>query len=485
MATPTSAKEVWCAALVSLRTANPEICRQWFDEIEPLALSAGVLTLRAPDQMRRRYLEKTTAQAFRAAAQDATGRLLTIRFVDDAIAPRQGDAATHAAPTTPEVTGRDSDISANRNNVANVTLADASATPASQPVDAHEFILNPDLVFSAFVVGPNNRLAHTAASAVAKQPGDVYNPLFVHGGVGLGKTHLLHAICHEVIARDAKRRVVFVSCEEFITRFFEYLQAQRMLDFRKAFRQADLLIVDDIHDLAGHKRIQEEFFHTFNATKERGAQIILSSDASPDEIPELEDRLISRFGAGLVTKLDSPDPDTRVAILQRKAADRGVDMPLEVAKFIARRFDDSCNIRELEGALTVAQHRAFADGADVVTLDIAEKALGVNDNRPARRIPLDLVILVVVDHYGVPLSQLQARSRRRSVALPRQVCMHLARRLTSHSLEEIGGHFGGRDHTTVLHAHRMIEGRKESDAELRTVVEHLERQVVDLARANQ
>lgn len=469
MSTPASAVKVWRAALVTLRARHPEISRQWFDDIQPLELSGGMLTLRAPDRMRRRYLERTALGAFQAAAQEATGRLLAIRFLDEA----QQASAAEAPPALDEPPPR-------RRSTPPAPPAGALDGGALDDID-DELLLDPDLIFDAFVVGPSNRIAQTAARAVAEQPGRMYNPLFVHGGVGLGKTHLLHAICHEVLRLDSERNIVFVSCEEFVSRFYAYLGAQRMHDFRTAFRKADLLIVDDIHGLARHKQIQEEFFNTFNANKDRSGQIVLASDASPDEIPQLEARLVSRFSAGLVVRLDPPDFDTRVAILQRKAADRGVDLVEEAAKLIAGRFDDSANIRELEGALTLAQHLAFAEDADRVGPELADRALGVRVGQPTRRASLDRVIAVVVGHYETSLSQLQGRSRRRSVALPRHVCMYIARKHTGRSLEEIGGHFGGRDHSTVLHAVRSVENALEHDDALRATIEHLERQVFDRA----
>jgi chromosomal replication initiator protein len=330
-------------------------------------------------------------------------------------------------------------------------------------------------VFETFVVGPNNRLAHAAAQAVAAKPGRAYNPFFVHGGVGMGKTHLLQAVCQEMLRRDPSARIVYISCSTFMDIFHEAVRAGRMMEFRHRFRNADMLVIDDIHFLSKHEQTQEEFFHTFNALYQGGRQIVLSSDAAPSEIPDLEERLVSRFNCGLVARIDRPAYETRIAILKTKAALHDLQMPDEVPAYIAARLDS--NIRELEGALTRLRGLAMANGVPI-TLELAKQALA--DGRPAEvagaatQPTIQQIIDAVTKYYDIKLSDLMSKRRHKSVTLPRQVCMWLARKHTRFSLEEIGGYFGGRDHTTVMHAVRTVGSRAQTDAALSSDVTRIE-----------
>ena len=336
-------------------------------------------------------------------------------------------------------------------------------------------MLSPDYVFETFVVGPNNRLAHAAAQAVAAKPGRAYNPFFVHGGVGMGKTHLLQAVCQEMLRRDPSARIVYISCSTFMDIFHEAVRAGRMMEFRHRFRNADMLVIDDIHFLSKHEQTQEEFFHTFNALYQGGRQIVLSSDAAPSEIPDLEERLVSRFNCGLVARIDRPAYETRIAILKTKAALHDLQMPDEVPAYIAARLDS--NIRELEGALTRLRGLAMANGVPI-TLELAKQALA--DGRPADAVgaasqpTIQQIIDAVTKYYDIKLSDLMSKRRHKSVTLPRQVCMWLARKHTRFSLEEIGGYFGGRDHTTVMHAVRTVGSRAQTDAALSSDVTRIE-----------
>ncbi|RMD63825.1 MAG: chromosomal replication initiator protein DnaA [Planctomycetota bacterium] len=460
-----SPQEVWRAALVKLRDARPELCRKWFEEIEPVALERGVLTLRLSDATRRRYVERALAEPFRAAAQEATGMLVSLRFVDDEPQRRNG-----AVQVRRDAVQR----SLARPTLQDAAVASTAASEGSDPLEEEDLALNPDLTFETFVVGPNNRVAHAAAEAVAEAPGKGYNPLFLHGGVGLGKTHLLHALSRQALTLRPELRIVFVSCRTFIDRFFAYLSARRMQEFRRAFRRTDVLVIDDIHDLAPHNQIQEEFFHTFNTLRERGSQVVLSSDASPEEIPQLEERLVSRFAAGLVARLDPPDFDTRVAILQRKAELHDLDLPLDLAKRIASCYDDSVSVRVLEGAINRVKHLAHVTNDGVVTTEIVHEALGDLPEQAPTRCSIDAIVAAVVEHYNVSLAQLQGPGKTKSVVLPRQVAMWLAKERGGLSLEEIGGYFGGRDHTTALHAHRKISRLLHSDPALRGEIEALQ-----------
>lgn len=335
-------------------------------------------------------------------------------------------------------------------------------------------VVNPDNAFDTFVVGPGNRLAHAAAMAVVSNPGRVYNPFFVHGGVGLGKTHLLQAVCLRLVEANPRLVLYYTSCENFVTQYVESVQSGEMSEFRHRFRDVDVLVIDDIHFLTKRDQSQEEFFHTFNSLYQAHKQIILSSDAPPEDIPQLEDRLVSRFKWGLVAKIEPPSYETRVEILKTKARLRGLEMPAAVAEYIAGRLDT--NIRELEGAVVKLQIQAVVEKRPI-DLDLARAALGDVPAPVVGEPTIQSIIDAVTEHYSIRLADLQSKHRQRSIALPRQVCMFLARRCTRHSLEEIGGFFGGRDHTTVMHAIRTVEERRTTDAEFENVLRVLEERV--------
>ena len=335
-------------------------------------------------------------------------------------------------------------------------------------------VINPDNSFENFIIGPGNRLAHAAALAVASNPGRAYNPYFVHGDVGLGKTHLLQAICVAIRNSRPDLQIYYTSCEGFMTQFVDALQSGVMTRFRHKFRHVDVLVIDDIQFLTKKDRTQEEFFHTFNALYQSHKQIILSCDAPPEEIPDLEERLISRFKAGLVMSLSPPCFETRVQILQQKARLRGMSLPMDVAQYMAGKIDT--NVRELEGAIVKLQAMARLDKA-ALDLVLARQAIGDQETRIEPRIQIQTIINAVTDFFGVKIQELQSKRRQRSIAQPRQVCMYLARRHTRFSLEEIGGHFGGRDHTTVMHAVRTIQERCDSDPEFAGAIRSLEDQL--------
>ncbi len=347
-----------------------------------------------------------------------------------------------------------------------------STGPAPQRYES--LVVNPDNAFETFVVGPGNRLAHAAAMAVVSNPGRVYNPFFVHGGVGLGKTHLLQAVCLKLVEANPRLVLYYTSCENFVTQYVESVQSGEMTEFRHRFRDVDVLVIDDIHFLTKRDQSQEEFFHTFNRLHQAHKQIILSSDAPPEDIPQLEDRLVSRFKWGLVAKIEPPSYETRVEILKTKARLRGLEMPAVVAEYIAGRLDT--NIRELEGAVVKLQIQAVVEKRPI-DLDLARAALGDVPAPVVGEPTIQSIFAAVTEHYSTRLADLQSSKRQRSIALPRQVCMFLARRCTRHSLEEIGGFFGGRDHTTVMHAIRTVEARRDTDVEFENVLRVLEERV--------
>jgi len=432
-----------------LRSHHGDLCRHWFDDIEVLGIEGGVLRLLVAEPIRLRYLQRVGTQVFSEAAQAVTGRLLPVRFL--------GSTTGVTPERVPTSSG----------------AGDGSDMPASLD---EQMVLSPDYSFDQFVIGPENRLAHAAAMAVADRPGRAYNPFVVHGGVGLGKTHLLQAVCQAVLARQPSARVVYISCCTFIDAFHECVKAGRMPDFRHRFRNIDLLVIDDVHLLSRHEQTQEEFFHTFNSLFQAGKQLILSSDAAPVEIPALEERLISRFNSGLVARVDRPSFETRVAIIKAKALLHQLTIPEDVPAYVASRIDS--NIRELEGAL--ARIRALAQANSVpVSLDLAKQALADDMRRDVERSPsIHAIIEEVTRYYNLKVTDLLSKRRHKSVALPRQVAMWLARRHTRYSLEEIGGHIGGRDHSTVLHAVRTVDHRRELDRALSSDVSRLERSLL-------
>ncbi len=525
-----SDQTLWNGMLTELRSHHATICRQWFDQIQPVAVERGTLHLRTQSVVHRDYLRRHCLDSFNDAARTLTGTLLSVRFLgpedepeasaDRAEAtaskpgndrPGVGRRATRipkpasaesaqpgrdASPTqTPQpaepgqpgraegphdgadhIDGLSDGHGAGQNGTADPRLREPkriTIPSGSSPGAGHDdgFILNPDCSFDTFVKGPQNRLAHAAAVAVAEQPGQAYNPLFIHGGVGLGKTHLLQAVCLHIFAREPQANIYYVSCEAFMTQYIEAVQAGHMSEFRHRFRDVDVLIVDDVHFLAKGEATQEEFFHTFNALQNARKQIVLSSDARPEDIPHLEERLVSRFKWGVVTPIEKPGFETRLEIVRQKSALHGYDIKDDVAEFIAARVDT--NIRELEGAISQVMARSRFDERPV-SVELAKEALGdITTSGAESAVTLPTIIGVVTDFYNVRLADLQSKRRQRSIAQPRQVCMWLARQLTTHSLEEVGGSFGGRDHTTVMHAVKTVDDRAAQDPEFKAVLDTL------------
>jgi chromosomal replication initiator protein len=318
--------------------------------------------------------------------------------------------------------------------------------------------LNPKYTFETFVVGNNNRFVHAAAQAVAQTPGHAYNPLFIYGGVGLGKTHLMHAIGHCVLAQRPEAKVAYVSSEHFTNDLINSIRDHRMDDFRNAYRTVDILLVDDVQFLEGKEQTQEEFFHTFNTLHGASKQIVLTSDRPPKEISTLEDRLRSRFEGGLIADIQVPDLETRIAILKKKVTLDNLDIPNDVLVFIANQF--SSNIRELEGALVKVTANCALKQTEV-NLDQAKEVLA--DILPSQQKPLSIELIQeeIAEYFGITISDLKAKKRTREITFPRQIAMFLCRELTDSSLPKIGKEFGGRDHTTVLHAWEKIN--KEQD----------------------
>jgi chromosomal replication initiator protein len=416
------------------------MCRRWFDDIEPLELSGGTMRLLVREPLQLKYLQQRCQEQFTEAVQAVMRLLIAVRFVGETDLRQPADAATSG-------NGRG-------------TAAEGGAT--GEPDD--DMLISPDHSFENFVVGPGNRLAQAGAVAVARKPAQAYNPFFVHGGVGLGKTHLLQAVCQDALRANPRLRLYYTSCHGFMTQFHEAVQAGRMRGFRHRFRHVDILLIDDIHDLSRRDRSQEEFFHTFNSLTQAGRQVVLSSDAAPNEIPDLEERLTSRFNCGLVAGIEKPGFETRVEILKAKAALRGASLPDDVASYVAAKVDT--NIRELEGTITKMQGLAAVNDASI-DLKLAKQAVGEDGpSGQVRQLTIQQIVDTVTGYYAVRLSDLLSKRRHKSIALPRQVCMWLARRHTRFSLAEIGGYFGGRDHTTVMHAISAVNEKRRKDDDI-------------------
>jgi chromosomal replication initiator protein len=320
--------------------------------------------------------------------------------------------------------------------------------------------LNPNYTFENFVVGPFNQFAHAASLAVADLPAKSYNPLFLYGGVGLGKTHLMHAIAHYVLDKDPGMKINYISSENFINELISSIQHDRMVGFRKKYRSMDVLLVDDIQFFSGKDRTQEEFFHTFNTLYESHKQIVISSDSFPKEIPGLEERLRSRFEWGLIADIKPPDLETKIAILNKKAEKRKIKLPLEVSNLIASKIKS--NIRELEGCLTRVSAFSSLTGTEI-NLALAKEILQDMFSKKEKHISLDMIQKAVAKYYGISILDLKSKKRYRLIAVPRQIAMYLCRSLTGSSLPEIGKSFGGKDHTTVIHSCKKIDALEKED----------------------
>jgi chromosomal replication initiator protein len=466
----------------------------WFHRVGLGRLSSEELVVRVPNRFFQDWHGVKFVEAWGHAAAEVRGRRVGVRFevAEDAqkngvppspSARPEGGVATgpaaavvrEAPATTIEAMRRapSEDRSGRPGSAAGTPPEERPSRPPApaDPMAAlHPLQLQPHYTFEHFVIGPSNQLAHAAARAVADDPGRTYNPLFLYGSVGLGKTHLLQAICAEVLRRSPAFRIVYLSCEQFTNEFVSAVQRNATEAFRARFRNVDMLVIDDIHFLASKERTQEEFFHTFNALHQANKQVILSSDAPPTDIPTLEERLVSRFKWGLVEKLEQPETETRMAIIRRKAEVLALALPDDVVEYIAANVRS--NIREIEGAIASVRSRSTIAGIPV-DLALAKAALEPALRHEGTTITLDRIMQVVCAHYTTKVSDLRSKKRTKSVSLPRQIVMYLARELTHLSLEEIGDHFGGRDHTTVLYAIGKVAERVAADEGFRLQVERL------------
>lgn len=427
----------------------------WFAPLQGSAIDNNALVLEVANDFCEVWLKDNYLSLLQDVVAATSGRQLQIRFKVGATALAAPAARVpEPHPAKPKVV----EPHADRNSATN----DAG--------------FNPKNTFDTFVVGTNNNFAYAAAQAVAQAPGKSYNPLFLYGGVGLGKTHLLHAIGHHVTTHKKGARVAYLSSEKFTNEYIDGIQNNQLARFRKKYRQTDVLLIDDIQFLAGKERIQEEFFHTFNALHEAHKQIVLTCDRPASEIQNLEQRLVSRFEWGLVTDLQPPDVEMRLAILHKKAQLMGVDLPAEIMNFLANRI--RTNIRRLEGALIRVASYAALTGKKL-SVEVVEGLLREILHEEGRySISIEVIQKKVAEHFDIRLADMTSKRRPENIAFPRQVAMFLSRQMTESSLSSIGEAFGGRDHGTVLHACRLVKDRMEVDAHVRQVVSLLEKQLL-------
>lgn len=440
------------------------IFNTWIKSTIPLSISDNVFELGTPTQLSKDWIETRYLAKIQTAVQFVSQQPLEVKF----IILEMPETAAIAEAAVPSISRQPAEAPAPVNEAKPVPKV------ISPAVDEAPCILNPKYVFETFVIGNSNRFAHAASLAVAEVPAKVYNPLFLYGGVGLGKTHLMHAIGHRIRQHHPQVKVLYISSEKFTNELINSIRDGNPESFRQKYRNIDVLLVDDIQFLSKKEHTQEEFFHTFNTLHEANKQIIISSDRPPREIPTLEDRLRSRFEWGLITDIQPPDLETRIAILRKKAIIENLDVPNDVMVFIASRIDN--NIRELEGALIRVMAYASLTGR-AITLDLATEALkDIFPNGKPKRITIDSIKDVVSSYFKIKIDDLSAKKRTRNVAYPRQIAMYLSREMTDSSLPKIGEEFGGRDHTTVIHAHDKISRERSEDNKMQqTIIELIRR----------
>ncbi|MGD0539222.1 MAG: chromosomal replication initiator protein DnaA [Verrucomicrobiota bacterium] len=455
MAMQAGAETIWAAAQKVLREMlNQDIYNLWFANLRPTGLNGDEITLEVPNDFCEVWLEENYLSLLQDVISHCTARSFRVRLAVPSVPFRCDNAPASPAP---------------ENGAAPVSRPASTASP-------NESEFNPKSTFDTFVVGNNNNFAHAAALAVAQAPGKSYNPLFVYGGVGLGKTHLLHAIGQYVAQHRKGARVAYLSSERFTNEYIDAIQSNQFARFRRKYRHTDVLLLDDVQFLANKERIQEEFFHTFNALHESHKQIVLTCDRPAAEIQNLEHRLVSRFEWGLVTDLQPPDVETRVAILRKKAQLLNVRLSDDIILFLATRIRS--NIRRLEGALIRVASYASLTGKQL-GLEMIEGLLHDTLHEEGRQvISIELIQKRVAEHFDLRQGDMATKRRPENIAFPRQIAMYLSRQLTDSSLNTIGEAFGGRDHGTVLHACRLVKDRMEVDTNVRQVVTYLEHQLL-------
>lgn len=436
-------EELWLNSLDIIKTELTEVSfNTWLKTIEPIAINDNRIMLGAPNEFTKGILEARYLTLIQNAINQVSSQNYEISFL---------------------IPGEEiSNVSKEVNEKINDTMIVKSQ-------------LNPKYIFDTFVIGNSNRFAHAASLAVAEAPAMAYNPLFIYGGVGLGKTHLMHAIGHYILNQNPKANVVYVSSEKFTNELINSIRDDQNVEFRNKYRNVDVLLIDDIQFIAGKERTQEEFFHTFNALHDANKQIIISSDRTPKEIPTLEDRLRSRFEWGLIADIQAPDLETRIAILRKKAQMENIDVPNDIMVYIATKIKS--NIRELEGALIrIVAYSSLTNRE--VSIELAEEALkDILSNTKPKEVNVDFIKETVSKNFDIKMEDFNSKKRTRNISYPRQIAMYLCRELTDLSLPKIGEEFGGRDHTTVIHAYEKISTELETDSELKSKIDNLIKEI--------
>lgn len=419
---------------------SPASYNTWIETAQPRSLDQSQLVVEVPSKIHKEYWEKNLATKIVEVGYMLTGKEIIPRFVTG----EEAEQEILEEVQSPKI-------------------------PVANPIK--KAMLNPKYTFDTFVIGKGNQMAHAAALVVAEDPGSIYNPLFFYGGVGLGKTHLMHAIGHQMLLSQPDAKVKYVSSETFANDFINSIQNKTAEEFRQEYRNVDLLLVDDIQFFAEKEATQEEFFHTFNALYNEGKQIVLTSDRLPNEIPKLQERLVSRFAWGLSVDITPPDLETRTAILRKKAAAERLEIPDDTLSYIAGQIDS--NIRELEGALVRVQAFAAMNSEDISTSLAADALKTLKSGKGHPQLSILQIQEEVAKYYHIQLKDLKGKKRVKSIVVPRQIAMYLARELTDSSLPKIGAEFGGKDHTTVIHAHEKIQHLVDSSVSMQNEVSEI------------
>ncbi len=448
-------RSIWAAiaALISPRVSADGFQR-WFTDVEVLGDDGSTLTLGVPNPIQKFFIESNYLTLLEGAVTEAFEGSRTLRIV-----ARQGEDSENPVPSS----------------VEEPASPRASSREREKPAQPMSSGMNPRNTFDAFVVGSNNQFAYAAGLAVAQAPAKTYNPLFVYGGSGLGKTHLLQAIGHHVLSSRKGSKVFYLSSEQFTNEFIDAIQHGTLVKFRKKYRQADVLMIDDIQFLAGKERSQEEFFHTFNTLHDGHKQIVLSSDRPASEIEKLEQRLVSRFEWGMTAELQPPDMETRIAILKSKAETLGIRLEPWVIQFLADRIRN--NVRRLEGALMRVASYISLSGRAITREDIESLLRDIFQEQARRAVTIDQIQRKVAEAFDLRIADMTSKRRLASIAFPRQIAMYLSRQMTNSTLTEIGDSFGGKDHGTVIHAVKLIKKRMVDDERTRHMIRSIETQL--------
>jgi chromosomal replication initiator protein len=448
---------IWDQILTRVETkVNRHSFYTWFKPTTFVSADSDAVTIRVPNGLFKDWLTKHYSGVISEALGEVRKGNLAVNF----IAETSGDASAAPFPVEEAGTLEVPAPAADTAPAPDVPGASGTATPGPAG-------LNPRYTFDTFIVGSSNQFAHAACRAVAEAPSCSYNPLFIYGGVGLGKTHLMHAVGQYVLRHDRETRLTYISSERFMNEMINAVRYDRVIDFRERYRTVDVLLVDDIQFLAGKEGTQTEFFHTFNALYDSQKQIVLSSDCPPHEIPSLEERLRSRFEWGLIADIQSPDLETKIAILKKKAETEAVPLPDDVAIYIAGKIKS--NIRELEGSLIRLIAYASLTG-QLISLPLAQEVLKSIIDHDVKAVTIESIQKFVADHYNLKMADLKSRNNSKSIAMPRQIAMYLCKSLTHASLPEIGRSFGGKHHSTVIHSIRKVEDLRKRDPDFNSQI---------------